>query len=85
MDSEKAAGLGVSSDQQADADALAGAVERAVARETGGGVQNLRVEVHAQAVELFGRCSAYYTKQKAQTAAFAVPGVGQLTNSIEVT
>jgi len=69
----------------AEAEKLAASIERAVWRETGGGVRNLRVEVIGDDVLLTGRCSTYYTKQKAQHAAMTVPGGGQLTNRIEVT
>ena len=68
----------------ADAEKLAASIERAVWRETGGGVRNLRVEINRYGVLLTGRCRTYYTKQKAQHAAMAVPGGGQLTNRIEV-
>lgn len=68
----------------AEAEKLAASIERAVWRETGGGVRNLRVEVHRSGIRLTGRCSTYYTKQKAQHAAMGVPGGGQLTNQIEV-
>jgi len=55
-----------------------------VSRETCGGVRNLRVEVGRGGILLTGRCSSYYTKQKAQHAAMGVPGAEELTNSIEV-
>jgi osmotically-inducible protein OsmY len=69
----------------AEAERLAASIERAVWQETGGGVRDLRVEVSRQGVLLTGRCETYYTKQKAQHAAMAVPGGGQLTNRIQVT
>jgi osmotically-inducible protein OsmY len=69
----------------AEAERLAASIERAVWEETGGGVRDLRVEVSRQGVLLTGRCETYYTKQKAQHAAMAVPGGGQLTNRIQVT
>jgi osmotically-inducible protein OsmY len=68
----------------AEAERLAASVERAVSRETCGGVRNLRVEVNCQGVLLTGRCDSYYTKQKAQHAAMGVSGNEELTNSIEV-
>ena len=68
----------------AEAERLAAYIERAVWRETGGGVRDLHVEVNREGVLLFGRCETYYTKQKAQHAAMGVPGGGQLTNRIEV-
>lgn len=68
----------------AEAEKLAASIERAVWRETGGGVRNLGVEVGLAGVLLTGRCSTYYTKQKAQHAAMGVSGGDQLTNRIEV-
>jgi len=68
----------------AEAETLAASIEREVWRETGGGVRNLRVEVSPDGTLLTGRCSTYYTKQKAQHAAMRVSGGGQLTNRIEV-
>jgi len=68
----------------AEAERLAASIERAVWRETGGRVRNLHVEVNREGILLTGRCGTYYTKQKAQHAAMAVPGGGQLTNRIEV-
>ena len=69
----------------AEAEKLAASIERAVWRETRGGVRDLRVRVSREGVLLTGRCDTYYTKQKAQHAAMAVPGGGQLTNRIVVT
>ena len=68
----------------AEAERLAASIERAVWRETGGSVRNLRVEVNRTGILLTGRCTTYYAKQKAQHAAMAVPGGGPLTNRIEV-
>ncbi len=68
----------------AEAERLAASIERAVWQETAGGVRNLHVEVDDEGVRLTGRCRTYYTKQKAQHAAMAIPGGGQLTNLIEV-
>jgi osmotically-inducible protein OsmY len=67
-----------------EAERLAASVERAVFRETCGGVRNLRVEVSDQGILLTGRCTSYYTKQKAQHAAMGVSGTEELTNGIEV-
>jgi osmotically-inducible protein OsmY len=69
----------------AEAERLVASIERAVWRETAGGVRNLRVEVNQGGVRLTGRCRTYYTKQKAQHAAMGVQGGGPLTNLIEVT
>lgn len=68
-----------------EGETLAAKIEQAVWRETSGGVRVLRVEVDAEGVRLYGKCQTYYTKQKAQRAAMAVPGGGPLTNLIEVT
>jgi osmotically-inducible protein OsmY len=68
----------------AEAERLAASIERAVSRETCGGVRDLRVEVNTDGVLLTGRCHSFYTKQKAQHAAMGVSGLEDLTNSIEV-
>jgi len=68
----------------AEAERLAASIERAVSRETCGGVLDLRVLVDREGVRLTGRCRTYYTKQKAQQAAMVVSG-SRLTNLIEVT
>jgi hypothetical protein len=68
-----------------EAEKLAAEIERAVWRETGGRVRNLRVEIGEEGVLLTGRCDTYYAKQQAQHAAMRVPGGGELTNLIEVT
>jgi len=68
----------------AEAETLAASIERAVSRETCGGVRNLHVEVSRHGVLLRGHCSSYYTKQKAQHAAMGVSGTEELTNCIEV-
>jgi osmotically-inducible protein OsmY len=69
----------------AEAERLAVSIERAVWRETGGRVRNLRVEVSRLGVTLSGRCTTYYVKQQAQHAAMAFPNQGLLSNEIEVT
>ena len=63
---------------------LAVRIEQAVWRETGAGVRDLLVEVHRDRVFLWGRCSTFYIKQKAQHAAMSASGTSQLTNRIEV-
>ncbi len=63
---------------------LAASVERAVRRETGCGIRNLRVVVNRDGVLLKGWCSTYYCKQLAQHAAMGVSGQDHVTNSIEV-
>ena len=68
----------------AEAEELAVSIERAVQRETGYGVQNLRVEVSREGVLLRGRCDTFYCKQLAQHAAMGCPGGTRLTNCIEV-
>lgn len=71
-------------ESQQEAERLAASIERAVSRETGGGVRNLRVEIHDDEVLLTGRCNTYYTKQVAQHAAMVLSGENGLTNCIEV-
>ena len=68
----------------AEAERLAALIERAVRRETRGGVRNLSVEVNRQGILLKGRCPTYYLKQLAQHAAMGMPGGNRLTNQIEV-
>ncbi len=68
----------------AEAERLAASIERAVSRETCGGVRNLRVEVGYHGIRLSGRCNSFYTKQKAQHAAMELSGTEELTNGIEV-
>ncbi len=68
----------------AEAEALADSIEKAVQRETGGGVANLSVVVDGDCVWLHGSCSSYYCKQLAQHAAMTVPAGLHLTNCIEV-
>ncbi|MCR4413799.1 MAG: BON domain-containing protein [Thermoguttaceae bacterium] len=68
----------------AEAEKLAASIERAVRIETGGGVRNLHVEVSRTRVLLDGRCTTFYTKQKAQHAAMVFSGGRELTNRIEV-
>ena len=68
----------------AEAEKLVASIERAVRRETSGGVRNLCVEINRQGVLLKGRCRTYYCKQLAQTAAMGVSAGDRLTNQIEV-
>lgn len=68
----------------AEAEKLAASIERAVQRETSGGVRNLHVEVGRNSVLLHGRCCTYYTKQRAQHAAMEFSGSRELSNCIEV-
>ncbi|MEN6407433.1 MAG: BON domain-containing protein [Thermoguttaceae bacterium] len=67
-----------------EAEQLAASIEQAVQRETGRGIADLIVEVHADGILLRGRCTTYYTKQLAQHAAMSVPGGDRLVNGIEV-
>ena len=78
--------LALASPARADlsAEQVRTSIERAVSRETGGKVRNLRVEVNRAGILLSGRCTTYYTKQKAQHAAMALSGSDPLTNEIEV-
>jgi osmotically-inducible protein OsmY len=67
-----------------EAEELAASIERAVQRETGRGVRNLRVEVSRSGVLLQGRCTTYHCKQLAQHAAMGMPGGDRVSNLIEV-
>ncbi len=67
----------------AEAEQLAASIERAVRRETAGGVRNLRVEVKRGGVILEGRCETFYCKQLAQHAAMNLSH-DPLTNQIRV-
>ncbi len=69
---------------QTEAEKLVASIERAVWRETSGAVRDLRIEVSRGGVILSGRCTTYYTKQKAQHAAMGISGPRQLTNRIDV-
>lgn len=66
-----------------EAERLAASIERAVQRETSGGVRNLRVAVERGEIRLEGRCNTYYCKQLAQQAAMVLSR-DTLTNRIEV-
>ena len=68
----------------AEAEELALSIQRAITRQTYGGIRDLHVEVTGNGVLLKGRCRTYYCKQLAQTAAMGVPGGARLTNQIEV-
>ena len=67
----------------AEAEQLAASIERAVRRETAGGVRNLRVEVNRGGVVLEGRCDTFYCKQLAQHAAMTLSH-NPLKNEIRV-
>jgi osmotically-inducible protein OsmY len=67
-----------------EAERLAASIEQAVSQQTGGRVRNLAVEIGCEEVTLRGSCSTFYTKQQAQHAAMAFPGLGTLNNQIEV-
>lgn len=59
-------------------------VERAVRRQTGDKVRNLRVRLSQGIYELEGRCGTFYCKQLAQHAAMEVLDGRELHNLIEV-
>jgi osmotically-inducible protein OsmY len=69
---------------EAEAEALAASIERAVQQHTGRGIRNLSVEVNRDGILLRGRCNTYYAKQLAQQAVMSMRGGGGLTNRIEV-
>ena len=64
-------------------DQLATSIERAVRRETSGGVRNLHVEVGRGGIILQGLCDTFYCKQLAQHAAMEISD-DTLTNQIKV-
>jgi hypothetical protein len=68
----------------AEAERLAASIERAVHRETSGGVRNLHVEINHSGIFLEGHCETFYCKQLAQQAAMGLSGKDRLTNRIEV-
>lgn len=68
----------------AEAEELATSIERAVQRETGGGVHNLSVEVDTDGIRLRGSCNSFYCKQLAQHAVMAIRAGDRLTNCIVV-
>ena len=72
------------SEATAEADRLAASVERAIQRETSGGVKDLCVEASRNSIVLRGRCATYFTKQKSQHAAMEICGGRQVINRIEV-
>ena len=76
--------LAILPETQADADALAASIERAVQAETSGGVANLAVVVRNDRIWLHGSCSSFYCKQLAQHAAMTMLSAVRLTNCIEV-
>jgi osmotically-inducible protein OsmY len=59
-------------------------VKRAIRRQTGGGVHQLKVEVNGETLLLRGRCASFYCKQKAQHAAMGYLSGETLINEIEV-
>ncbi len=63
---------------------LAVRIEEAIETETGGGVRDLLVVVHRDRVFLYGHCSTFYVKQKAQHAAMSDSVNSQVVNRIEV-
>jgi len=67
-----------------EADRLAASIERAVSRETAGGVRDLRVEVQDDEVLLTGHCATYYTKQVAQHIAMRYSRGCDVINAIDV-
>lgn len=69
---------------QVDLRALALRIKRSVRRETNGGVQDLNVRIDPGGIFLHGRCSSFYCKQLAQTAAMRLGGGASVINEIEV-
>jgi osmotically-inducible protein OsmY len=69
---------------QVDLRALALRIKRSVRRETNGGVQDLIVRIDLGGIFLQGRCSSFYCKQLAQTAAMRLGGGASVINEIQV-
>jgi osmotically-inducible protein OsmY len=69
---------------QVDLRALAQRIKRTVRRETNGGVQDLNVRIDPAGILLQGRCSSFYCKQLAQTAAMRLSDGASVVNEIEV-
>ncbi len=67
-----------------EAERLVARIEKAVQEGTGGGVEDLCVQVDCDGVLLTGRCETFYCKQLAQHAVMTMPGGERLTNRIEV-
>ncbi len=67
-----------------EADRLVASIERAVQEGTGGGVEDLCVQIDCDGILLTGRCETFYCKQLAQHAAMTMPGGRRLINRIEV-
>ncbi len=63
---------------------LAVHIEEAIERETGGGVRDLFVQIHRDTVFVWGRCSTFYVKQKAQHAAMSSSPSLKVVNRIKV-
>ena len=59
-------------------------IKRSVRRQTNGGVQELQVLIDAASIRLQGRCTSFYSKQLAQTAAMRLCGELEVVNEIEV-
>jgi hypothetical protein len=59
-------------------------IERRVSELTGGGIQDLVVEVYSHRIILQGRCWTFYCKQLAQHAAMQLAPGEQIDNRIDV-
>jgi osmotically-inducible protein OsmY len=59
-------------------------IKRVIRRKTGGGVQQLAVEMRVGTLLLRGRCTSFYCKQVAQQAAMSFLPGQSIINEIEV-
>jgi hypothetical protein len=59
-------------------------IKRNVRRDAGRGMKGLEVHVDRDGIRLRGRCSTFYCKQLAQTAAMRLAAGVPVFNSIEV-
>jgi hypothetical protein len=67
-----------------DARSLMMKIKRSIRRQASGGVQELQVQIELASIRLQGRCTSFYSKQLAQTAAMRLCGDLAVVNDIEV-
>ncbi len=59
-------------------------IKRTIRRQTGGGVNGLKVEIDGETVRLLGTCPTFYCKQLAQQAAMRIAKSSLVENLIVV-
>ncbi len=67
-----------------DLRSLAARIKRTIRRQTGGGVNGLKVEIDGETVRLLGTCPTFYCKQLAQQAAMRIAQSSLVENLIVV-